>query len=109
MYRRQMIAIEDKVVMIPAGVLHQPTVIMMEDGHRITRKSVLPTTMILQTPNLQRRPRTVPDTLNAAVPARIAVALALIGFDDMVRRLSGEVTRVLGLRALLTLSGDSAH
>jgi len=78
MYRRQLIAIEETVVKIPAAVLHQPTVIMMEDGHKIMRKSVLPSTMISQTPYLQRRASTVPDTISAAAPAMIAVCLVLI-------------------------------
>jgi hypothetical protein len=48
----QFIAIDETVVMIPATVQHQPTVIIMEDGQRITRKSVLPSTIISQMPYL---------------------------------------------------------
>jgi uncharacterized protein YbaP (TraB family) len=73
-----LIATEERVVKIPAAVLHQPTVIMMEDGHKITRKSVLPSTMISQMPNLQRRTSTVLDTISAVPPAMIAVCLVLI-------------------------------
>jgi hypothetical protein len=51
----QLIAIDDMVVMIPAAMLHQPAVIMavimMEDGHRTTHRSVLPSAMISQTPS----------------------------------------------------------
>src|ERR1700726_3040530 len=61
-YKMQLIPIEEIVIMIPAGVLYQPTEIMMEDGHRITRTSVLPSTMISQMPYSHRRPRTVPHT-----------------------------------------------
>ena len=78
MYRRQLIAIDDMVVMIPVAVLHQPTVTMMEDGHRITRRSVLPTSIISQMPYRQRRARIVPETISAAVPATIAVRFVLI-------------------------------
>ena len=81
MYRRQLIAIDEMVVMIPAAVLHHPTVIMMEDGHNIARRSVLPTVMILHTPYLQKRASTVLGTISAVVPAMIAVCLVLIGFN----------------------------
>jgi hypothetical protein len=49
-YKMQLIAIEEIVIVIPAGLLRQPTVIMLEDGHRITRTSVLPNSMISQIP-----------------------------------------------------------
>lgn len=84
MYRMQLIAIDEMVVIIPAAVLCQPTVIMMEDGHNIARRSVLPTAMILHTPYLQRRASAVPDTISAAVQAMIAVCLMLMGFDFYV-------------------------
>jgi hypothetical protein len=101
MYRRQLIAIEEMVVMIPAAVLHQPTVIMMEDGQKITRKLVLPTTMISQMPYRQRRPRTVPETTSAAAPATVAVCLVLIGFNGRLPGECGKVTAVLGLRNMV--------
>jgi hypothetical protein len=66
------------VVMIPAAVLHQPTVIMTEDGHNTARRSVLLTATIRQIPNLQRRASTVAATISAAVPAMITVRLVLI-------------------------------
>ena len=72
-----MIATEEMVVMSPATVVHHPTVSMMDDGHKIRRKSVLPI-IIFQTPYLQRSARTVPDTIIAAAPARITVCLVLI-------------------------------
>ena len=81
MYRRQLIAIDEMVVMIPAAVQHQPLVIMMEDGHRITRRSVLPSNIYSQMPYRQRRARTVLDTINATRPAMMAVCLGLIGFQ----------------------------
>lgn len=72
--------------MIPAAVLHQPTVIMMEEGHNITRRSVFPITMIRHAPNLQRRASTALGAIKAAVPAMIAACLVLIGFNLMSRR-----------------------
>ena len=81
MYRRQLIAIDEMVVMMPIPVLHQPTVIRMEDGHNIALRSVFPTVIILHTPCLQRRKSTVPGTISAVVQAMIAVCLMLIGFD----------------------------
>lgn len=70
-------AMEEIVVMIPEGVLYQPSVIMMEDGHRIPLKSVLPS-MISQIPYLERRPRTIPHIVSATALATIAVCLVLI-------------------------------
>ena len=82
MYRRQLIAIDEMVVMIPAAVQHQPIVIMMEDGHRITRRSALPNSMYSQMPYRKSRARAVPDTTNATRPAMMAVCLVLIGFNS---------------------------
>jgi hypothetical protein len=74
---------------------------MMEEGQKITRKSVLPTTMISQMPYLQRRPRTVPETTSAAAPATVAVCLVLIGFNGRLPGECGKVTAVLGLRNMV--------
>ena len=101
MYRRQLIAIDETVVMIPAAVLHQPTVIMTEDGHKITRKSVLPGTMISQIPYLQRRVSTTPGTISAATPAMTAVCFVLIGFDCRGHRYCDKVTPVRVPRSIV--------
>jgi hypothetical protein len=45
MYSTQLIATDDMVIMTPGKVLHQPTVSITDDGHKITRKSVWPISM----------------------------------------------------------------
>jgi hypothetical protein len=70
--------------MIPAGVLHHPTVIMMDDGHRIARTSVLPSTIISHIPYCQRRPRAVPHTVKATVLAMIAICFVFIPCNRIV-------------------------
>jgi len=84
------------VVMIPATVLHQPNVSMMEEGHRTMRTSVFPI-MISQMPYLQRRARTVPHTVSDATLATIAVCFALIDAIVVALREVEKVTSVLAL------------
>ena len=45
MYSTQLIATDDMVIMTPGKVVDQPTVSITDDGHKITRKSVLPISM----------------------------------------------------------------
>jgi hypothetical protein len=73
-----LIAIEHMVVMMPGTVLHQPEVSMTEDGHNTTRRSVLPIVIRCQTPNLQRRTNTAPDTVNPTAPPIAAVCRTVI-------------------------------
>src|SRR6267154_2249126 len=79
-YSRQLIAIEAIVVMIPGKVLHQPAVSIADDGHTITRRSVLPTLMRCHTPKLPRRTNTAPDTIRPTVPPTTAVCRTVIEF-----------------------------
>jgi hypothetical protein len=83
MYSRQLMAIEDMVVMIPGMVQHQPTVSMTDDGHNTSRRRVL-------IPRFQRRYRIAPDVTNPITPATNAVFLTVIAIINLRQKLQSE-------------------
>ena len=71
-YMPQLIATELRVIMIPCGVVLQPTVSSNHEGHTMYRKSVLLPFAKIPLTRYQRRIKTDEDTSSPTIPPRIA-------------------------------------